>query len=91
MRKAIREGLKFLGKDYRLYYIDLSDCIYRDLGDFDIEVEYISNRKLSPHKGYKVYVWRKEPLKIIKRYQATESLEGLKEILDEVVEEYARK
>lgn len=91
MRKAIREGLKFLGKEYKFYIIDLGECIYRDLGDFDIEVDYVSNRKLSPYKGYKVYLWQKEPMGIIKKYQATESLEELKEILDGIVKEYARK
>lgn len=90
MERAIRDGLKFLGNDYRFQIIDFGDCIYRDLGDYDIEIYNIKRNTLG-QKGYKICVWRKEPFKIVERYEATEDLNELKKTLDGIVDRYARK
>ena len=45
---TLRELKKALGADYRIYYIDLERCLYRDYGNgFDVEISDVSrvNRK----------------------------------------------
>lgn len=40
---TINELKKALGKDYRIYYIDLEKCLYRDFGNgFDVEISDVS-------------------------------------------------
>ena len=55
---TINELKKALGKDYRIYYIDLEKCLYRDFGNgFDVEISGVSraNRKCPAT----LYLWFK--------------------------------
>jgi len=62
--------LQFLGKSYIAKTIDFEEGIYQDLGNYDIEISY-SKSPIFKEKGYKVYVWCKNPLVIIKKFKAT--------------------
>ncbi|MFA5385650.1 MAG: hypothetical protein WC364_13525 [Eubacteriales bacterium] len=88
MKNHIKTGLQFLGEDYTTKIIDFEECIYRDLGKYDIEISYLKRKTLGK-KGYKIYLWSKNPLKIIRKFEATPDLVKLKEILDGIVKEYA--
>ena len=87
MRKKQKEMLEFLGKDYRMKVIDLEDCIYRDLGDYDIEI----SRTGSTKKHLDIYVWRtKCGLEIVeKHFKVNCNLENVKSLLDDIVARYS--
>lgn len=82
MNKNLQTILESLGTEYAIKNIDLEDCIYRDLGDFDIEISGC-NKKNGPHA---VYVWQKKPLSIVYRKQGIRTLRGLKIELNRTME-----
>ena len=60
-----RELLAFLGNDYTAKVIDQSESIYRDLGDYDIEVIGGCTRRNKFH----VFLWQRKPnVEIIERF-----------------------
>lgn len=57
--------LEKLGDPYRVNRIDGAGCIYRDFGDYDVEI-CGGRTKRAP---YHIFVWRKKPaMKIVERY-----------------------
>ena len=56
---------KKLGKDYRIYYIDLERCIYRDFGN-GFNVEICGTHTTSKRKLAALYMWFGSEL-IVKR------------------------
>ena len=65
LNKYQRELLKYLGDNYTVGIIDSGECIYRDLGDFDIEI--IGGR--TPKGKFHVFVWKKTGCtEIVERY-----------------------
>ena len=89
LTKKQKKMLEFLGKDYRMKIIDFEDCIYRDLGDYDIEI----SRAGSTKKHLDIYVWRtKGGLEIVeKHFKVNCKLENVKSLLDEIVTRYSIK
>jgi hypothetical protein len=83
MHKGLKQTLEYLGPDYTMKVIDLEECAYRDLGEYDIEIS--GCRK----KRYRVYVWQKKPLKIVYASEVIRTLPALKAELDRLVEHYA--
>ena len=56
-----------LGDPYRANRIDGACCIYRDFGDYDVEI--CSGR--TKRALYHIFIWRKKPvMKIVERYSA---------------------
>ena len=56
---------KKLGKDYRIYYIDLERCIYRDFGNgFNVEIS--GTHTTNKRKPASLYLWFGSEL-IVKR------------------------
>lgn len=87
IKKHLREGLKFLGPNYCIKTIDWEKCLYRDLGDYDIEISHETR-----NKGYIIYLWSKRKyLHIIRTYPKTNNLSELKRYLDEIEINYTKK
>ena len=54
-----------LGDPYRANRIDGACCIYRDFGDYDVEICGGRTKRALYH----IFVWRKKPvMKIVERY-----------------------
>ena len=91
----VKEGLKYLGKDYTKKEIDLEMCIYRRISSsYDIEITYSGGGMCGT--GYKAYLWdisRGEGYmaKIVDRMPRYEGLPELKAWLDDAVERYTLK
>lgn len=82
--------LAYLGKAYGKNRIDGENVIYRDLGDYDIEISgcHTKNQPVS------IYVWSKSggwPL-IVERYpHLPQDYEQIKWLLDDIVTRYSKK
>ena len=77
------ETLKYLGSEYSIEAILNEDCIYRKVGNLDIEVSGLDNRKRDYDAT--LYVW--ENNKNIKSVQDIHSKEELAKYLETVFEE----
>lgn len=82
MNKNLKTMLTALGPNYRVKRIDMEDCPYRDLGDFDIEISGCRKRKGPFH----VFVWQKSPLTIVHRKLDLKSIATLKRELSHIEE-----
>ena len=58
-----RQLLKYLGKDYTVNVIDGAECVYRDLGDYDVEI--IGGR--TKRGKFHIFVWKKDRMEIVER------------------------
>ena len=82
--------LTYLGKAYGKNRIDGENVIYRDLGDYDIEISgcHTKNQPVS------IYVWNKSagwPF-IVERYpHLPQDYEQIKQLLDDIVTRYSKK
>lgn len=57
---------KSLGSDYRILYIDLERCIYRDFGNgFDIEISGMHTT--SERKNATIYLWYTPEMMTVRR------------------------
>ncbi len=91
MRKKLREAKEYLGKEYTFAIIDFGDVVYRDLGQYDIEIFY---RNQVLRDGYFVVVWEKSKTKsvdgtFVEHRDPCKTLPELKEYVDEMVRRYA--
>ena len=81
--------LAHLGKDYTKNRIDFENVIYRDLGDYDIEVSggHTKNQLI------KIYVWKKEeqPFIVERHSHLPQDHELIKRLLDDISERYMNK
>ena len=77
--------LSRLGPNYEARIIDGEPCVYRDLGDYDIEISGGSSR----HPFY-VYVWRKTPqMEIVEQHKNTyRSFLEMEALLNNIVLRY---
>ena len=57
LSRCQQELLDFLGEQYTVAHIDHLDCIYRDFGDYDVEI--CGGRTI--RAPFQVYVWQKRP------------------------------
>jgi hypothetical protein len=78
--------LNYLGKPYTTKIIDLENCVYFDMGDYDIEI----SRGRTVRSKFDIYVWRKKDgLRIVERYiDVANDLPGIKGLLDEIRSRY---
>lgn len=60
MGKKFDETLLFLGSEYRKSIIDLEEVIYRDFGDFEIEISGLN--RYGPYDAV-IYVWKDRQIK----------------------------
>jgi hypothetical protein len=63
---GIEKVLKKVGNGYRIQQIDFENCLYKDLGKYDIEVSGLNDLK---QKHIKVFVWEKNGLTTDSPYQ----------------------
>ena len=82
--------LAYLGKAYGKNRIDGENVIYRDLGDYDIEISgcHTKNQPVS------IYVWSKSGVWpfIVERYpHLPQDYEQIKRLLDDIVTRYSKK
>ena len=81
--------LAYLGKAYGKNRIDGENVIYRDLGDYDIEISgcHMKNQPVS------IYVWeKKEWVHIVETHtRLPQDYEQIKRLLDDIVTRYSKK
>lgn len=84
-----KDLLRYLGgKPYRKHIIDGENVIYRDLGDYDIEISG-GHRITQP---FAIYVWCKKPLWIEERYHRLPHDHAfIKLLLNDIVQRYSNK
>lgn len=82
MNKNLMALLEELGPNYHIQAIDFEDCIYRDLGDYDIEISGC-RKKNGP---FSVFVWLKSKKTIVYRKAGIRTTRGLKAELNYVME-----
>ena len=65
LSRCQKQLLRELGGLYREHCIDGAHCVYRDFGDYDVEI--CGGRTI--RAPFHVFVWQKKPhMKIIQRY-----------------------
>ena len=79
-RKGLKDMLIMLGDKYQIKVIDSENVIYRDYGDYDVEVSGLDNNRKTMNAF--VYVWLKTPSVIVEKYPEIKSYGKLKELLD---------
>ena len=81
--------LAYLGKAYGKNRIDGENVIYRDLGDYDIEISGC----LTKNQPVSIYVWeKKEWVHIVETHtRLPQDYEQIKRLLDEIVTRYSKK
>ena len=85
MSKKLNETLEYLGSGYSIESILNEDCIYRKVGNVDIEVSGLDNRK--QEYDATIYVW--ENNKNIKSIQNIHSKEELAKHLETVFQGFS--
>lgn len=80
--------LDYLGEPYTTREIDLENCVYLDMGDYDIEI----SRGRTIRSKIDIYVWRKKgPLEIVeKHFDLKYDLPLIKELLDDIRKRYTQ-
>ncbi len=82
-RKILKETLKVLDSSYSIQTIDLSECLYKDLGNgIDFEIEYGKGK-------FDIYVWENKS-KIIERLFDIKKAD-LNITLEALIKRYGRK
>ncbi len=81
--------LDYLGAPYTIKEIDFENCVYLDMGDYDIEIA----RGRTIRSKIDIYIWRKkEGLEIVERYlDVKPDLPSIKELLDDIRARYSAK
>ncbi|SDW31124.1 hypothetical protein [Paenibacillus sp. PDC88] len=82
MNKNLQHNLNQIGQGFQIKRIDQEDCLYKDLGEYDIEISG-GHRKNGP---FHLYVWRKKGLRIVYRKLDVRSISRLKFELNLVME-----
>jgi hypothetical protein len=79
--------LNYLGEPYTTKVIDLENCVYLDMGDYDIEI----SRGRTTRAYFDIYVWKiKEGLEIVERYfKVKNDLHRIKALLDDIRSRYS--
>ena len=85
LSKAKQRLLKCLGDAYTKKVIDLEPCLYRNFGDFDVEISGGYNRG-----PFHIYVWMTKPhLEIVERHMhLKQDFEAIKKLLDDIASRY---
>lgn len=65
LSRSQQELLNHLGSNYTTRRIDLENCIYRDYGNYNVEVSGGHTKR----SKFAVFVWQRKPhLEIVERY-----------------------
>lgn len=65
LSRCQRQMMEQLGDSYRENRIDGASCVYRDFGDYDVEICGGRTQRAPFH----IFVWKKKPhLEIVQRY-----------------------
>lgn len=89
LSKGKQRLLEYLGEPYTTKIIDYENCVYLDMGNYDIEI----SRGLTIRSKFDIYVWRtKERLEIVERYfNIKPELSSVKELLDDIRSRYSQE
>ena len=81
--------LSYLGSDYCKNRIDGENVIYRDLGDYDIEISGCHTKK----QPVAIFVWNKADLtRTVESHTCLpQDYEMIKTLLDDIVKRYTNK
>ena len=81
--------LSYLGSDYCKNRIDGENVIYRDLGDYDIEISGCHTKK----QPVAIFVWKKADLTrtVESHTRIPQEYEMIKTLLDDIVKRYTNK
>ncbi|MCD8501666.1 MAG: hypothetical protein LRY71_08320 [Bacillaceae bacterium] len=87
LSKGKQQLLNYLGQPYCIKQIDLEDCVYLDMGEYDIEI----SGGRTTYSKVDIYVWRtKDRLEIVERHQDLKyDLPSIKAILDDIRTRYS--
>ena len=87
--KPKKRLLDLLGKGWTIRVIDLEHCVYRDLGDHDIEISGVRTQK----SLISIYVWETSPnLRIVERYiDLPQNDAAIKALCDDIVRRYSHE
>lgn len=79
--------IDYLGEPYTIKKIDLEDCVYLDMGDYDIEI----SRGRTIRSKIDIYVWKtKGRLEIVERHiDVKHDLPSIKTLLDDIRDRYS--
>lgn len=94
LSKAQKDLLAYLGPQYTTLVIDLELCLYRDFGEFDVEISGGHDRRRK--SGFSLYVWDKRTAlpsgfgaHIIEQHQCIGwDFAFIKTMLDQLAEKY---
>lgn len=85
LTKRKQSLLQYLGKDYIAKNIDCEPCIYRDFGEYDIEIS-------GGHKNSEcvtIYLWeKKERVKVVENVTVENNNEKVAKVLKQLFMKY---
>jgi hypothetical protein len=86
LSKGKQRLLEYLGEPYTTKIIDYENCVYLNMGDYDIEI----SRGLTIRSKIDIYVWKtKDLLDIVERYlNIKPDLPSIKALLDDIRTRY---
>lgn len=89
LSKGKQRLLEYLGEPYTTKIIDYENCVYLNMGDYDIEI----SRGLTIRSKIDIYVWRtKDLLDIVERYlNIKPDLPSIKALLDDIRSRYSQE
>lgn len=89
LSKGKQRLLEYLGEPYTTKIIDYENCVYLNMGDYDIEI----SRGLTIRSKIDIYVWRtKDLLDIVERYlNIKPDLPSIKALLDDIRARYSQE
>lgn len=89
LSKSQRVLLEKLGDKYEAKTIDYERCIYREFGDYDVEV---SGGHKSPAR-FRIYVWQRKPrLTIVEKYfDVPRNADRIVDLLTDIANRYEGK
>lgn len=83
MSKKLNDTLEYLGSDYSIEWIMNEKCIYKKIGNYEIEISGLDNRK--QEYDATIYIWNGD--KLIKSIPDISSKEILVKHLETVSQE----
>lgn len=80
--------IAYLGEGYTENYIDKEPAIYRDLGDYDVEISGGHTKE----QTISIFVWSKAPRQIVESHtRMPQHLKQIRMLLDDITTRYMNK
>lgn len=80
--------IAYLGEGYTENYIDKEPVIYRDLGDYDVEISGGHTKE----QTISIFVWSKAPRQIVESHtRMPQHLKQIRMLLDDITTRYTNK